>query len=88
MTTQSDRDLLRRLWSFSMHDDMPIWIAGQLQHLVGEALGAEGASEVDDLLGHEVVELTAERLLRQPRAAQVAEIREWNRRIKNNEEWI
>ena len=76
--SEPDLDLLRRLWWFSMHDDMPIWIAGQLQGLVREKLGGEDV-DVDEALGNEIVELTR---------AEALEIRERNRRIRAGEERV
>jgi hypothetical protein len=60
----TDLDLLSRLWSFSMHGQMPIWIAGQLQALVVEKLGVSDACDVDEALGRKVVEISSDEVAR------------------------
>lgn len=67
-----ERETLRRLWSLSMHGNCPIWLSGQMQRIVRDALGLDEGSgtTVDEALGIEIVELTA---------ADVAEIRERER---------
>jgi hypothetical protein len=55
-----ERETLRRLWHLSMHSHCPIWLAGQMQQIVMDAIGTESSRAVDDALGIEVVELTAE----------------------------
>lgn len=43
-------DLLRRLWRLSQQGRMIIWVAGEIQDLVMEALGTEEPFEAERLL--------------------------------------
>jgi hypothetical protein len=55
-----ERETLRRLWHLSMHSRCPIWLGGQMQQIVEDALGVDSAGAVEEALAIEVVELTAE----------------------------
>jgi hypothetical protein len=45
-----DLDLLRKLWNLSQHDRMIIWIAGEIQDLVMDALETDEPTDAEDLL--------------------------------------
>lgn len=72
-------DALRKVWSLSMHDDCPIWLAGAMQHIVTEALDGQSNEDVEHKLGNEVVALTP---------GEVDAIRERNQRIRRGEYYV
>jgi hypothetical protein len=71
--TESEREVLRKVWNLSMHGQCPIWLGGAMQHIVTEALGVDSAVQVNEALGQETIVLDPD---------EVAEIRDREARIR------
>lgn len=52
----SDHDLLRKVWDLSQQDRMIIWVAGELQQFVTQALCEEDSTlDPDDMLVEQIL---------------------------------